>query len=78
MADAKPVGDKDPNVVCDKCGKANCVRQMSTGVRGWDSCAEPWEYEQTHKAKPKFVKDSEGNRHRFDTSKHTQGRKGSG
>ena len=75
---AKPVDEVDPDIVCSKCGNAGCPRQMSTGVRGWDGIQEPWEYDYTHKTKPKFVKDSQGNRHKFDPNKHSQGRKGSG
>jgi len=73
----KPVGKKDSNVLCEKCGKP-CIRQMAIGVRGWNGRQEPWEYEYTHKVKPKFVKDSHGHREKFDPTRHTRGRKGGG
>jgi putative FmdB family regulatory protein len=68
--------DFNKKIKCEKC-KAKANRQMPTGILG-GSTAEPWEYDFTHSAKPKFVKDSEGNRHKFDPTKHTKGRKGQG
>lgn len=75
---AKPVGEADSEISCPKCDTSGAVRQMATNIKGWNTDAEPWEYEYTHKVKPKFVKDSEGNRHKFDPTKHSKGRKGSG
>lgn len=71
------LADIDKIVICEKCEKYVAQRQISTGVSGGGT-AEPWEYEYTHKMKPKFVKDSQGNRQKFDPTKHTKGRKGSG
>ena len=71
----------DIPVTCEKCKKYIAQRQFPTGVSG-GSTAEPWEYEETHKANngrgPNFVKDSKGNRHKFNPTVHTKGRKGKG
>lgn len=73
----KAVGEPDQEVVCPNCSKAGAVRAMSTGITG-GTTPEPWEYDYTHDLKPKYVKDSKGNRHKFNPAKHTSGRKGLG
>lgn len=69
-------------ITCEKCKKYIAVRQISTGVSGGNGSAEPWEYEETHKCNngkgPKYVRDSKGNRHKFNPSVHRKGRKGGG
>lgn len=62
---------------CDKC-KGVGKRLLSTGISGMNGNAEPWEYEYTHKAKPKFVRDSKGNKIKFNPNTQMKGRKGSG
>lgn len=75
------ISDFDKPVNCEGCQKYIAVRQMSTGIVG-GSTAEPWEYAETHKANggrgPNFVRDSKGNREKFNPTKHIKGRKGSG
>ena len=62
---------------CEKCGR-EATKKISTGISGFDKTQEPWEYTSTHKLNPKYIKDSKGHRERFDPTKHTKGRKGSG
>lgn len=62
---------------CDKC-KKSAERVLSTGISGADGVAEPWEYDYTHKANPKFVKDSKGNRQKFNPNTMMKGRRGGG
>lgn len=50
-----------------------CFRMMSK-VIGVDGNPEPWHYEDTKRLKPKFVKDSKGNRHKYDPTKFTPGK----
>jgi putative FmdB family regulatory protein len=75
------LADFNNPVPCEKCNKAIAVRQMSTGIAGGGT-GEPWEYEETHKANngrgPNFVRDSAGNRHKFNPNIHRKGRKGKG
>lgn len=72
----KSIKDFDKPQKCERCGK-DAFRTISTGISG-GSTPEPWEYEYTHYAQPKFVKDSKGKRHKFDPTKHTKGRRGMG
>jgi hypothetical protein len=69
------MSDSDKDIVCEKCGKK--TKKLLSNVFG-SSTAEPWEYEYTHRANPKFVKDSKGNRMKFNPSTMRKGRKGSG
>lgn len=67
----------DKPVKCDNC-KSIAKRQVSTGISGMSGDAEPWEYNYTHEVKPKYVRDSKGNRQKFNPTTMTKGRKGSG
>jgi hypothetical protein len=72
-----PVGEIDKNIICILCNSP-CIRKFSI-VPGMSGNAEPWEYSYTHKVKPKFVKDSQGNKIKFNPNgTHQKGRKGSG
>lgn len=68
--------DCDKVFNCEKCGN-NLVKLMPSGISG-GTTAEPWEYEYTHKMNPKYVKDSKGNRMKFNPNTMRKGRKGSG
>jgi putative FmdB family regulatory protein len=65
-----PHTKRDEPVCCIKCGK-QASRLMSTGIVGLDGNPEPWHYDYTKKAKPKYVRDSKGNRQKYDPTKHT-------
>lgn len=75
------LADFDQPVSCEKCQKAVAERQISTGISGGGT-GEPWEYDEVHKCNngkgPKFVRDSKGNRQKFNPAVHRKGRKGSG
>lgn len=77
MTKVKPSGNVDDSIVCDKCNKTGAIRLISRNVNS-GGVGEPWEYDYTHKVKPKFVRDSQGQRHKFDPTVHRKGRKGSG
>jgi hypothetical protein len=62
---------------CDQCNQI-ADRVLSTGISGSDGVAEPWEYDYTHKANPKFVRDSKGNRQKFNPNTMMKGRRGGG
>lgn len=72
-----PLKDCDSQIECEKCGQLT-NRQISKGIFGMDAIQEPWQYEYTHRVKPKYVRDSKGNREKFDPAVHRKGRKGSG
>lgn len=64
-------------VYCPKC-KKEAKKDIATGIRGLNGNAEPWEYEFTHRVKPKTVTDSKGNKQKFNPNTMTKGRKGGG
>mgnify|MGYP003458096772 FL=1 len=68
--------DFNQPVKCEECG-GKTLRLLATGVTG-GSTAEPWEYQYTHNLKPKYVRDSKGQRHKFNPNTMRKGRKGSG
>lgn len=78
MKDIVNSGEIQPNVKCNKCGKEKLKKELNQGIFGEDAVKEPWQYEFTHQAKPKFVKDSKGNRIKFNPNTMGKGRKGSG
>lgn len=77
-----PFSDFDKKVKCEKCKHANANKQISKNISGRSGTVEPWEYEETHKVNggrgPKFVRDSQGNKIKYNASVHRKGRKGSG
>ena len=76
MSSIKEIGELDENVLCEKCKKA-CKRVFATGISG-GSIGEIWEYEYTHQMRPKFIKDSKGNRMPFNPNTMPKGRRGQG
>ena len=70
--------DFDKPVTCEGCNKYVATRLVSSGIGCGSAGAEPWEYDEVHRMKPKFVRDSKGVRHKFNPAKHTKGRKGAG
>lgn len=70
------MADFKKKIKCDICNK-NADKLLSLPSTG-GSQAEPWEYEYTHKMNPKFVRDSKGNRLKFNPNTMKKGRKGAG
>ncbi len=77
MAEVSNAGEKQL-IECEFCKKNDNVFRIYSRVSGMDKQQQPWEYEYTHKMNPKFVRDSSGNRMKFDPNTMKKGRKGSG
>lgn len=77
MAEVSLVG-KQQIIECQFCKKNNNVFRIYSQITGMDKKQQPWEYEYTHKMNPKYVRDSNGNRIKFNPNTMKQGRKGSG
>ena len=71
------VGEKQ-NIDCSFCSKSENVFRVFSKIVGMDGKQQPWEYDYTHRVKPKYVRDSDGNRIKFNPNTMKKGRKGSG
>lgn len=78
MKNVVTFGAIQPGIVCKACESQDTLERQLNDVKGWDAVSCPSEYEYTHKAMPKTVTDSRGNKRAFNPTSMPKGRKGSG